>query len=79
MGAQLDEVYINKGKAHGMWIGDKIAIRKNPETNFRTGEKDRHIVGFAKVVQASDDTATAVITASSGEVFNGDIIEPIKE
>jgi hypothetical protein len=79
IGGSFDEVYIDKGKVNGVWTGDKFAIRKNPESDYRKGEKGREIIGFIKVMSVAENTARAVITNSSEEVTKGDIIESIRE
>ena len=78
LGSKFDEVIIDKGKANGIWIGDRLAIRKNPESEYRKGERGNYVIGFLKIVSTTDDTATGVITVSSEEVTKDDIVESIR-
>ncbi len=79
LGSKFDEVIIDKGRAGGIWIGDRLAIRKNPDSRYRKGERGNYVIGFLKIVSTTDDTATGVITVSSEEVTKDDIVESIRE
>jgi nucleoid-associated protein YgaU len=78
-----DIVYLNKGKQHGVAIGDRFHILQESQTIEhplvqRTVELPPQVLGTLNVIDVRDRTATALITAGQREFGVGTPVELVQ-
>jgi nucleoid-associated protein YgaU len=75
--AQLDVVYLDRGRQHGVHSGDRFAIdREGDKTPFLSPgggvRLPRRVIGELQVIAVQDSTATAQIVKSTEVIYKGD-------
>ncbi len=76
----FDFVYLNRGKANGLSVGEMYQITANSDIKTRKNKPGYDIkVGEVKIVYTEDRFATALITAMNHPVYVGDYISALSE
>lgn len=68
-------IFLNKGKASGLEIGDVLPVRANRKIRFEKSKIkiDKEALGFIKIVHVQQFFSTAVVVSAVKHIFTGDV------
>ena len=70
-------VYLDKGLANGVQVGDIYHVKLNEDTRIQYPYKyEKPAIGKLRVIHANPDTSTAIIIGSRDTIKVGDFFEP---